>query len=168
LTESSGRVLRIFVSPDAGVPMKEVTRIHAIAGVGLENDRYAVGIEKGVYSHSSHVTTRHVSLIAIEAIGAANKELAEPFDPSETRRNIVTQGIVLAELLGKEFTIGNVLLRGVEPCLPCARPSALTGKPCFDRAFQDRGGLRAEILSSGTISVDDEILADGDQSRFLS
>jgi MOSC domain-containing protein YiiM len=152
-----GRLIKIFVSSDAGQPMTEVSQIRAISGVGLEDDRYAVGIEKGVYSHSSHVTTRHVSLIAIEAITEANQELPEAFSPAETRRNLVTEGVVLGDLLGKEFVVGDVRMRGVEPCLPCARPTALTGKPGFLTAFEGRGGLRAEIIYGGVISIGDEI-----------
>lgn len=150
-----GKVLFIYTCPDKGQPMQAKIQVNAIAGIGLEGDRYALGI--GAWS-KARVTVRHVSLIAVEAIAAANDELETPFSPWETRRNIVTEGIDLNGLVGKCFTVGGVDMRGVELCDPCARPSKLAGKADFEEAFRERGGLRAEILSSGTISVGDDII----------
>ncbi len=146
-------VIAIFICPDKGEPMQEFDSVRAIAGRGLEGDRYAEG--KGAYSKSKRVTTRHASLIAIEAIDAANYENGTDFLPSDTRRNIVTSGIDLNSLVGQEFTVGEVSMKGVELCDPCARPSALSGKKGFEPAFQNRGGLRAEVLTDGLIRKGD-------------
>ena len=107
----------------------------------------------------ARLAARHVSLIAREAIEASNEELVHrgliPFEPGETRRNIVVEGVDLYALLGKEFRIGAVRLRGSEPTRPCHIPSAVAGKPGFAEAYRDRGGVRAEILSDGIISISD-------------
>lgn len=150
-----GKILSIYICPDKGQPMQERQHVNAIAGVGLEGDRYAAG--KGAWS-KARATIRHVSLIAIEAIAEANNEIEVPFSPSETRRNLLTEGVNPNVLVGGYFMVGCVKMRGVELCDPCARPSNLAGKPGFEKAYQKRGGLRAEILTSGMISVGDEIL----------
>jgi len=107
---------------------------------------------------------RHVSIIEREAIEAANEELARrglvPFEPNETRRNIVVEGADVYALLGREFNIGDVRLRGIEPTRPCHIPSAAANKTGFKEAYSNRGGVRAEILSDGIISVGDAISGD--------
>ncbi len=153
-----GKVVRIFIATEDGEPMIAIPSVRALSGLGLEGDRYAKGV--GAHSASKRVTQRHVTFISLEAIRDANAELNEAFEPNETRRNILTSGINLAQLVGKEFTVGNVKMRGVEICEPCARPSKLANKPRFINAFRGhRGGIRAEILNTGTINVDDAISA---------
>ena len=144
-----GRVILIFVSPDKGFPMQSVDWAEAAVGTGLKGDRYAEG--KGAYSHAKRKTIRQVSLIEMEAIGRANAEKGTAFTPLDTRRNILTSGVDLNALVGRKFKIGDVEMLGVELCEPCDRPSNLTGKKGFNEAFQERGGLRAEILTSGII-----------------
>ena len=151
-----GRVILIFVSPDKGLPMQSVDWVEAAASTGLKGDRYAEG--KGAYSNSKRKTIRQVSLIEMEAIGRANAEKGTAFTPRDTRRNILTSGIDLNALVGCKFKIGDVEMLGVELCEPCDRPSNLTGKKGFNEAFQERGGLRAEILTSGIIYSNSEIV----------
>ena len=151
----NGTVLALYIAQEKGRAMEERPNVSALAGIGLEGDRYALG--GGAWSDSKRKTMRHVSLIAQEAIDEANAALERPFERAETRRNIVTQGIDLNALVGKEFLVGSVRMRGVELCDPCGRPSKLSGKDGFEAAFQLRGGLRAEILSSGPIAVGDAI-----------
>jgi MOSC domain-containing protein YiiM len=155
MTELQPRVTAIFISPDKGIPMQSQERINAIAGIGLEGDRYARGT--GAYSKSKREVIRHVSLVSQEAIDAANTANGTTFTAAETRRNILTEGIDLNELVGQEFSVGGVRMKGVGLCDPCARPSALSGKPGFEPAFRQRGGLRAEILTDGDIILGDTI-----------
>jgi MOSC domain-containing protein YiiM len=75
---------------------------------------------------------------------------------AEIRRNIVTEGIRLNELVGSTFRIGDVLIEGIRLCPPCTHLDKLTGKQLL-RPLADRGGLRANILSDGTIRVGDAI-----------
>ena len=149
-----GVVRSIYVSPDAGEPMEFVDSVELIEGIGIEDDRYGMG--RGVFSKSKP-KIRHLSLIASEAIDAANHGRAIPFTEADTRRNIVTAGIDLNQLVDVQFRIGDIALRGVELCHPCQRPGILVGKPDFRDAFQNGGGLRAEVLSSGVIVIGDSI-----------
>src|SRR3989344_7171222 len=152
-----GEVERIFICSNEGEPMHELKSVMVIEQLGLEGDRYAC--ERGAWSKSRRKVIRQVSLIEAEAINTANIGLVNPFLPSETRRNIVVKNFPLNDFVGKEFRIGNVRMRGVELCDPCQRPSKLCGKFGFEKLFLGYGGLRAEILNSGQISIGDIVAA---------
>ncbi|MDE2015333.1 MAG: MOSC domain-containing protein [Patescibacteria group bacterium] len=150
-------VVGIFICSRAGDPLNSVPSAFAVAGKGLQGDRYEMGT--GVYSKLEN-KVRQVSIIASEAIIKANEGLIDRFLPGETRRNIIVGGISpeeLNKLVGKEFYIGCVRMRGAELCHPCDRPSAITKKDDFRKAFQMRGGLLAEVLFDGPISVGDTL-----------
>ncbi|MBI4090093.1 MAG: sulfurase [Candidatus Kerfeldbacteria bacterium] len=149
------KVVAIYICKNMGLPMQQVPTVNALAGLGLEGDRYALG--QGAYSKAAREAIRHVTLFGAEALEAANRELSASFAPHETRRNILTEGIELNNLIGREFLVGPVRMRGLELCDPCGRPSKLAAKEGFATAFLNRGGLRAEILSSGPISPGDPI-----------
>ena len=155
-------VVSLFVSPAIGQPMRTRTSVRAMAGRGLEGDRYA--LSQGSYSKLPRPAARHVSLIARESMEASNEELVRrgliPFEPKETRRNIVVEGIDVYALLGQEFRIGAIRLRGSEPTLPCRIPSVVAGKSGFAEAYRNRGGIRAEVLSDGIISIGDLVQTD--------
>jgi hypothetical protein len=151
----TGTLSGIYVAANAGEPMYGLDRAFVEAGRGISNDRYAEG--RGAFSRSVVPKTRHISLIAAEAIAAANEEMEFPYGQEETRRNLITVGIELNDLVDQEFSVGNVAMRGVELCDPCRRPEKLTGKSGFEKAFDGRGGLRAEVLTSGLIIVGDKI-----------
>lgn len=137
--------------------MRYHTSTKAVRGVGLEGDRYALGI--GAYSKSKRIVIRHVSLIAIEAILEANKTAVVPFTIHDTRRNLVTMGVDVNTLIGKIFGFGgHALFKGIEWCDPCDRPSYLSSKPGFEEAYKERGGLRAEVLEGGIITVGNPII----------
>lgn len=155
-----GRVVTIFVAPVKGQPMQEVVQVEASKENGLAGDRYG----KGQGSWSTPGTThRQVSLIALEAIRAANAQFSTPILPIETRRNILTQGVDLNSFIGKEFSIGEVRLRGTKLCDPCERPSLLAGRSIEERqlfpiAFCNQGGLCAEVVEGGVIRSNDLII----------
>jgi MOSC domain-containing protein YiiM len=156
------KVVRLFISPGVGERMQACTVVRALAGQGLEGDRYALG--RGSYSRAARQVARHVSLIGREAMEAANEELSRlglvPFEPDETRRNIVVEGVDVYALLDQEFRIGAVRLRGSDITRPCHVPSAAAGKTGFKEAYHDRGGILAEILSDGLISIGDVLVAE--------
>jgi MOSC domain-containing protein YiiM len=163
------RVVGLFISPGIGERMQARTIVRALAGQGLEGDRYALG--QGSYSRVPRQIARHVSLIGREAMRIANEELSRrgllPFEPDETRRNIVVEGVDVYALLGQEFRIGAVRLRGSDITRPCHVPSAAAGKTGFKEAYHDRGGILAEILSDGTISIGDILVAEASPSERL-
>ena len=146
---ANGNVVAIFVSPIAGGKMEEVEMVEAIAGAGLGGDRYATG--EGSFNRK-RPGRRQVTLINSVFFNNAG------FEYSESRRNIVTQGVELMWLIGHEFYIGKARFRGQYYCDTCLRPTRLSGKTeKFLEAFSDRGGLVAEIMESGTIEKGDPI-----------
>jgi len=149
--EQPGRVEHIHIAEVEGGPVRALASVEATAGVGLAGDRYARG--DGFWPDDGE--SRDVTLIEAEAI----ENLAEhgiTLEPGESRRNITTRGIRLNELVGREFTIGGVRARGTELCEPCTHLVAMTGKPLL-KPLVHRGGLRADLLTSGPISVGDAI-----------
>ncbi len=149
-----GRVVAIFIAPDAQLPMKEVTEVKAVPGKGLEGDRYFKGT--GTYSHR-HGPDREVTLIELETVEAVRRDYNIPLEPFETRRNIVTKDVPLNHLVGKTFKVGEVLLKGIRLCEPCQHFEKLANKPGALKALVHRGGLRAQILTEGIIRTGDTI-----------
>jgi MOSC domain-containing protein YiiM len=150
---AAGTVVSIHTAPDAGEGMASLNEVEALAGAGLVGDRYFRG--RGTYS-GADTTGRQVTLIESEAIDAASAETRMNIQPRDSRRNIVTRGARLNGLVGREFTIGEVRLRGVELCEPCSHLAELAGKPLI-RSLVHRGGIRADILSDGMIRVGDAL-----------
>jgi len=97
-------------------------------------------------------------LIAVEATDAVALEGDVSIEPAATRRNVLTRGIDINELVGKRFRIGDVECEGVELCEPCAHLESMT-QPGVIKAFVHRGGLNADILSDGEIRVGDPVVA---------
>ena len=153
-----GRVEAIFIAPKASAPMVSVPEARAVAGKGLEGDRYFDGI--GTYSATAG-SGRHVTLIESEAVEAARRDVGIELELDGPRRNIVTAGVPLNHLVGREFLVGDVRLRGTRLCEPCAHMSRLAGnRRGAIRALIHRGGLRAEIVVPGVIRVGDRIQAE--------
>ncbi len=148
-----GTIVAIHISPEAAAPMKPVRQVSAVAGKGLEGDRYFFA--HGTYSGTDrpHRPDRQVTLIESEAIEASGRDYKVPARSADIRRNLVTRGIALNHLVGKEFTVGAVRLRGIRLCEPCEHMEELSGKPGIRESLVHRGGLRAEILHGGVIRV---------------
>ena len=148
-----GRVEAIHLADAAGAPMRSVDRVRAIAGVGLEGDRYSVGT--GNWSPDPKVD-RHLTLIAAEEID----RLADAFDielaPGETRRNVTTRGIDLNALVGRRFRVGGAECEGTRLCEPCQYLTDMVGQPILEPLVH-RAGLRARILTAGEIAIGDEV-----------
>jgi MOSC domain-containing protein YiiM len=148
-----GNLIAIFLTPSAGQPLQSVDQAHAISGKGLEGDRYY--LETGFYSNEPG-PDREVTLIEIEALQALEQEKGIRLAPAETRRNLLTQGAPLNHLVGKEFQVGEVTLRGVRLCEPCGYLAGKT-QPQVLPALVHRGGLRAQVVKGGVICVGDAI-----------
>jgi MOSC domain-containing protein YiiM len=152
-------VVAIHVAATGAAPMKSVTTAQAVAGKGLEGDRYYNKL--GTYSNEAG-SGRNVTLIEVEAIEALRREYKVELEPGQSRRNIVTRGIALNHLVEQEFRVGDVVLRGTRLCEPCAHLEKLTVKGAM-RGLIHRGGLRAEIIKGGTIRVGDVIESKGNE-----
>jgi MOSC domain-containing protein YiiM len=148
----SGTVLAIYVAPKAEELPHAVERVRAFPGRGLDGDRYAAGI--GTFS--THKGQRDVSLIESEAIEAFERESGTSLSAAESRRNVLTRGVLLNDLVGKEFQVGDVRMRGLRLCEPCTHLVRLT-HPATLRGLVHRGGLYAAILNEGEVAVGDSI-----------
>jgi MOSC domain-containing protein YiiM len=146
---AASAVEAIFIHGSQGEPMTPVDEATARAGGGLEGDRYFVP--------EGNEPDREITLIESEAIEAFVRECEISLDPSESRRNVVTRGVPLNDLVGREFSVGPVRLRGIRLCEPCAHLQRLT-RPGVLKGLVHRGGLRAEILVGGPIRVGDPVV----------
>ena len=146
----AGRVESIhLVAEHEGEPTA-VTSATAVAGKGLEGDRYF---------QEDQPPLNQLTLIESEAIAeVAGADPSLALAPGESRRQLTTSGVRLNELVGREFTVGSVSCRGVELCEPCSHLEKHTGRAGIMRAFVHRAGLNAEILTDGTISVGDPVI----------
>lgn len=151
-----GTVAAIFVAPSAEAPMKEIMTAELQAGLGIVGDRYHAGAGTWSKPGEEHIPKRQVTLIESEAIDAIVRDYNIAFEASDSRRNILTRDVALNHLVGAEFTVGSVRLRGVKLCEPCAHLEKLAGQP-IRKPLVHRGGLRCEILEGGTISVGDTV-----------
>ena len=142
-----GTVEALARAPAAEAPMELIDAAQAEAGRGLEGDRYFD--HEGTFSNP-HSNGHDLTLIEAEVVD----ELG--LAPDEARRNVVTRGIDLNALVGTRFRVGEVECLGRRLCEPCAHLQRLTA-PGTLRALVHIGGLRADILTDGTIRTGDEI-----------
>ena len=147
-------VTGIFITAEASEPMRSVIEARAVAGTGLEGDRYWSGV--GFYSATPTTPgARELTLIEEERLDEVARD-GFPLAPGEHRRNISTRGVALDGLLGQRFRIGSVLCEGVRACPPCNHLEDVTGRALLAPLI-DRGGLRARIVTGGLIRVRDGI-----------
>ena len=149
-----GTVESIYIASAAAGATRALDAVTAIPGVGLEGDRYALKL--GTFYKPE--PDRELTLIEAEAIEAMRRDYGVDLAAGDARRNIVTRGVALNHLVGKEFTVGDVRIRGIRLCEPCDHLQRLTGKPVIEGLLH-RGGLRAQILTEGTIRAGDEVTA---------
>lgn len=148
-----GTVVGLFVASQARAPMVEVSEVRAVPGRGLEGDRYWSGT--GTYWKPAR-PDQEVTLIEIETLEALSRDYEVEFPPNLSRRNIVTRDVPLNHLVGRTFRVGEVTLRGLRLCEPCSHLEAVSGRS-VRHALVHRGGLRAQILSPGTIRAGDTV-----------
>ena len=149
---SNGTVESIYIASTAQGATLAVGQAVAIPGAGLEGDRYALKL--GTFYKPA--PDYELTLIEAEAIEALRRDYHVELTAGEARRNIVTRNVPLNHLVGREFAIGDVRIRGIRLCEPCDHLQKLTGKPVI-KGLLHRGGLRAQILTRGTIRVGDEV-----------
>jgi MOSC domain-containing protein YiiM len=150
-----GRLESIHLAPEAGAPMRAVERARAIAGQGLEGDRYALGL-----GHWSPIRRAGygLTLVEREVIAELNATYLFGLGPGATRRNLTTSGIRLDALIGRRFRVGDVVCQAVRRCEPCSYLEGLLGQEVL-YPLVHKGGIRVEILESGAIAVGDLIEA---------
>jgi hypothetical protein len=148
---TTGNVVAICLSPiPKSIKMQSVQTSKAIAGCGLEGDRYALGL--GSFNKKrGGVGYRQVSFIDARFFKGT------PFEYIDSYRNVVTDGVELLWLIGREYVIGDAKFRGLKYLDPCEAPSKRSGKPGFKETFFDCGAIIAEVLESGSFSVNDPV-----------
>ena len=144
---------RIFLAARPGGALIELPHIRVLAGAGIEGDRYF---------NAKGEPGQNITLVEAEVIEAFNATFGTRHELSCTRRNLVTRGVCLNPLVGKEFVVGSVRLRGVELCEPCmglgeAMASEIVTPAAAVKYLVHRAGIRADVLLSGTIAVGAEL-----------
>ena len=147
-----GTVVSINIAAEAEAPMQSVREARALPGKGLEGDRYFD--HKGTFSKPE--PDRELTLIEAEAIEAMKRELNVDYGLADSRRNVVTSGVPLNHLVGREFWIGEVKARGLRLCEPCSHLQKLSHEKVLP-GLVHRGGLRAQILTEGLIRVGETV-----------
>ena len=153
---ATGIVVALFTVDRRAAPMKKVEQLYALAGRGIEGDRYFLGT--GTYSKSPE-PGRQVTLIKSEVLESLKNKLEINVKPEESRRNILTQGIEINDLIGTEFYVGTVRLRAHRITQPCLYLEKLLDQPGLYTELWDKGGISCEILSDGVIKERDIITA---------
>jgi MOSC domain-containing protein YiiM len=151
-----GQVVGIYIAPVGKAPLHPVEQVNAVSGVGLEGDRYFQRTGSFVKGDAGVNAGQQATLIEREAIEAAEREYDIKLEPGQSRRNIETRGVALNHLVGKEFRVGQAVLRGIKLCEPCGHLENLTGKG-VRASLIHRGGLRAQIVTDGLIRAGDRV-----------
>jgi len=148
----NGRVVSLYIALEPAGPMISVPQVRAFADRGLEGDRF--------FRESWAAAKRPdkaVSLIEQEVLEMAAAEHQIRIAGDKTRRNIITRGVPLIDLLGRDFVIGNVVMRGIRLFEPCAHLEKVANISGIFRALENRSGLKAAILSDGVVNTGDPI-----------
>jgi len=143
-----GRVVEIWLAGAAAEPMRRVDAVEAITGLGLSGDRYALG--GGTWAQYPDLE-KQVTLIDRDDVAGVAADTGSDLTPGDTRRNLVTTGVDLPSLVGRWFTVGDVLLFGMKRCPPCTHLERLTGVRLV-KAMVHRGGINAAVFAGGRIA----------------
>ena len=143
------KVLKLGISSENNKEIKEVVSIEVLVNKGVIGDRHFKDFNDPYCQ---------LSLIESENIDYYNLKYGLNIPYINFRRNIVTKGIRLNELVGKKFKIGSVEVEGVDLCRPCRHLSEVLNQNNILKEFIRKGGLRCQILSSSTIQIGDEII----------
>ena len=145
------KILKIGISNLNNQQINEVDSIQVLANKGVVGDRH--------FSEFNDPYNQ-LSLIESENIDFYNLKYGLNIPYLNFRRNIVTKGVKLNDLVGKKFLVGNVKLEGIDLCRPCRHLAETLNQDNIIKEFLRSGGLRCQILSSSSIKVGDEIMID--------
>ncbi len=150
---TDGIVFSIHITRSEGGDIQSVPEAELIPGQGLRGDRY--------FRNTGGDPARELTLVELEQVERFNQDSGVQLDPAATRRNIVTKGVPLNDLVGKSFRIGEALVQGIDLCEPCSYlgeklAGDLSAREIIER-FVHRGGLRARILEGAVVQVGDPI-----------
>ena len=141
-------VFKLGIAANNNQPIKEVISIEVLANKGIVGDRHF---------HDFNDPYNQISLIESENIDYYNSKYGLNISYIDFRRNIITKGIKLNDLIGKIILIGKVKVEGIDLCRPCKHLSEILKQQNIIKEFLRRGGLRCQILNSSEIKVGDQI-----------
>jgi MOSC domain-containing protein YiiM len=152
-----GKVIGIFIAQTKHAEQIAVDAVQLKAGKGIIGDRF--------FGFRQKQPGRNLTLIEWETIEEFNWTFGLTLPLNTTRRNLVTQGIQLNDLVGETFRIGQIECRGIELCEPCKVmsrhfPATSLSQSDIIRAFTSKGGIRVEVLMDGVVRLEDEIFSD--------
>jgi MOSC domain-containing protein YiiM len=150
-----GTVESIHIAPRAEQMPHPVEAVEVVAGRGIEGDRYFRTDGHGTF-HEPDKHGQDLTLIEAEAIEGLAADAGIELGPGEARRNVVTRGVALNDLVGRRFTVGEVEAVGNRLCDPCNHLEKLT-RPGVLKGLVERGGLRADVVRGGRIGVGDAV-----------
>ena len=142
------KVLKLGITNNNNKKIVEVKSIDVLADKGIIGDRHF---------NEYNDPYCQLSLIESENIDYYNTKYGLNIPYTDFRRNVITKGINLNNLIGKKLQIGNVKVEGVDLCRPCKHLTEMLNQENILKEFLRRGGLRCQILSSSSISIGDEI-----------
>ena len=142
------KVFKLGITKDSNKEIKEVSSIEVLANKGVVGDRHF---------DEYNDPYNQLTLIEAENIDYYNTKYGLDIPYKDFRRNVVTKGIQLNDLIGKKIKIGEAEVEGVDLCRPCRHLTEALNQDNILKEFLRRGGLRCQILKSSTINVDDEI-----------
>ena len=141
-------VFKLGISTNNNQPINEVSSIEVLANQGVVGDRHFKEFNDPY---------NQLSLIESENIDYYNTKFSLNIPYIDFRRNIITKGIQLNNLVGKKILVGNVKLEVIDLCRPCKHLSEVLGQDNIIKEFLRRGGLRCQILTTSNIEVGDKI-----------
>lgn len=149
-------VTGLWLTDEGSAPMESVESVRAVADRGLEGDRYYRGT--GYYSGFDEC---EVTLVESDALATIREETGIDLTDGRHRRNVVTDGVDVHDLLDTRFRIGEAVLAGTRPRPPCAHVEDVADEDGVARALgRERGGICARVESSGDITVGDEVVVE--------
>lgn len=151
LTSMPGSVEQIAIAPIESALPEVVDSVVVLADQGPRGDRYFLA------EPAKRPDGADLTLIEAEALESFTAETGIPLSHAESRRNVLTRGIRLNDLVGRRFRVGEVECLGIELCEPCDHLQGLT-RPGVLRGMVHRGGLRADVTQSGMIKVGDDLV----------
>ena len=143
-----GEVLKLGITKNNNQPIKEVNSIEVLANKGIIGDRHF---------HEFNDPYNQLSLIESENIDDYNIRFGLNIPYIDFRRNVITKGIRLNDLVGKKLKVGSVELDAIDLCRPCRHLTEMLNQKNVLKEFLRKGGIRCQILSSSNIYVGDKI-----------
>ncbi|MEM6464201.1 MAG: MOSC domain-containing protein [Pseudomonadota bacterium] len=153
LPDWKGYIVGLHVVPRSFLPMRDVSTLNLIAGVGVEGDRHVTG---EAFHSDRPEEGRQITFFEEETLEALKRDHDVTLLPREHRRNVTTRGVPLNHLVGRRFRLGDCLCEATRLSTPCRHIEQITGKEIFELLL-NRAGLNARIIEGGEIRIGDRI-----------